>query len=376
MEPAAGERGTWAGVDAGLSGAPIQRAGACSARLLPALGPGARLDPCHRRRAYFSIPFALASFLLRRRDIDFGWMLWLFAAFILACGTTHFFAIWTLWEPDYGAEGLVKVATAMVSVITAVMLWPLLRRAVLLPSPAQLRQALAERDLAQAQLAQTQRLEAAGQLSGGIAHDFNNLLTIVVANLDRAQRLGGQDPGLAKALAAATAGAERAAKLTDQLLSFSRRQSLDTAPQDLCAIIETARDMAEAALPPGIVFETDCAEDLGDVLIDRRQAENAVLNLIVNARDAMPGGGRLTVRARNLGRDKVLLEVADTGEGMTAEIRARVFEPFFTTKDPGRGTGLGLSQVYGLIAQSNGSIEIDSEPGAGTTVRIVLPRAK
>lgn len=326
--------------------------------------------------AYFSIPFALGAFLLRRRDVDFGWMLWMFAAFILACGTTHFFAIWTLWEPDYGIEALIKLATAAISVVTAVMLWPLLGRALALPSPAALRQALAERDLAQAQLAQTQRLEAAGQLSGGIAHDFNNLLTVVIANLDRAQRLGGAtDASLAKALGGAMAGAERAARLTDQLLSFSRRQALEPAPQDLCAIIETAQSMAHAALGPGIAFHIDCTDDLGAVLIDRRQAENALLNLIVNARDAMPGGGVLTVRARNLDGHRVVLEVADTGEGMSSEARARAFEPFFTTKEPGRGTGLGLSMVYGFVAQSNGSIEIDSAPGHGTTVRIVLPRA-
>lgn len=326
--------------------------------------------------SYYSIPFALGAFLLRRRDVDFSWMLWMFAAFILACGTTHFFSIWTLWEPDYGIEALVKVATAAISVVTAVMLWPLLGKALAVPSPAQLRQALAERDLAQAQLAQAQRLDAAGQLSGGIAHDFNNLLTVVIANLDRAQRLGGSlDPSLAKALGGAMAGAERAARLTDQLLSFSRRQALEPGPQDLCAIFETAQEMAQAALGTAIELEIDCDDDVAKVMIDRRQAENAMLNLIVNARDAMPSGGKITFRARNAPGNKVVLEVSDTGEGMSAETRARAFEPFYTTKGPGRGTGLGLSQVYGLVAQSDGTIDIDSSPGAGTTVRIVLPRA-
>ncbi len=208
--------------------------------------------------AYFSIPAVLATYLTRRRDIDFGWVAWMFAAFIMACGTTHFFAIWTLWHPDYGIEGLVKAATAGVSVFTAVALWPLLPRAIALPSPAQLQNVnadlkvrIAERDAALAALQreageraraeealrQAQKMEAVGQLTGGIAHDFNNLLTVVVANLDRARRLGGGDARVDAALGNALSGAERAAKLTDQLLTFSRRQQLQPEVQDLNAVL-------------------------------------------------------------------------------------------------------------------------------------------
>ena len=351
--------------------------------------------------AYFSIPVAIAYFLTRRRDVAFGWVVWMFAAFIMACGTTHFLSIWTLWHPDYGVEGLVKAGTAAVSVVTAVALWPLLPRAIALPSPAQLQRAnadlslrigerdaalaalrreTAERERAEDLLRHAQKMEAVGQLTGGIAHDFNNLLTIVVANLDRVRRLTEGDARLERPLANALSGTERAAKLTSQLLAFARRQPLHAAEQDLNAIVTVMHGLAAAMLPAGMRIDLDLTSDLWPVRVDMNQMESVLLNLIVNARDAMPGGGSVAIRTRNkpgddAAGDRVVLEVTDAGTGMTPETAARAFEPFFTTKGVGEGTGLGLSQVYGFVTQSGGTVAIDSAPGQGTTIRIALPRA-
>lgn len=355
--------------------------------------------------AYFSIPVALGYFLIRRRDVAFGWVTWLFAAFITACGVTHFLSIWVLWNPDYGPEALVKAVTAAVSVTTAIALWPLLPRAIALPSPAMLRRAnddlsvgIAERDAALAALAretterqrteamlrQSQKMEAIGQLTSGIAHDFNNLLTVVIANLDRVQRLPEGDERSRGAVANALIGAQRAATLTDQLLSFARKQPLLPVAQSLNPVVLQVSSMAAAALPKSIRIDTDLADALWPVAIDTAQTEAAVLNLLVNARDAMPNGGAVTIRTRNQPDgshpaqppgDHVMLEVVDSGCGMSAAAVEHAFEPFFTTKKVGEGTGLGLSQVYGLVKQSAGQIQIESEPGEGTIIRIFLPRS-
>jgi signal transduction histidine kinase len=343
--------------------------------------------------AYFSIPVVLAVFLTRRRDVQFGWVVWMFAAFILACGTTHFLSILTLWVPAYGPEGLVKLFTAMVSVATAVALWPLLPRAMALPSPAQLQfanselrlrvnerdaafrslqEAVAERDRVEEMLRQSQKMEAVGQLTGGIAHDFNNLLTIILANLERADRLGQGDPRLKRSLASAREGADRAARLTHQLLAFSRRQPLLPRPQDLNAILRGMSDMLGRTLGPRIEVRLDLDPDARPVLIDSSQAENAILNLAINARDAMPGGGRLDISTRAQD-DRLILAVTDSGVGMPPEVAERAFEPFYTTKGLGEGSGLGLSQVYGFTRQSGGDIAIESEPGRGTRVVITIP---
>ena len=355
--------------------------------------------------AYFSIPVALGYFLIRRRDVAFGWVAWLFAAFITACGVTHFLSIWVLWNPDYGPEALVKAITAAVSVATAIALWPLLPRAIALPSPAMLRRAnddlrtgISERDAAlsalaretterlrtEAMLRQSQKMEAIGQLTSGIAHDFNNLLTVVIANLDRVQRLPEGDERSRGAVANALVGAQRAATLTDQLLSFARKQPLQPVAQNLNPVVLQVSSLAAAALPKSVRIETDLADALWPVAIDTAQTEAAVLNLLVNARDAMPDGGSITIRTRNQpdgshpaqpAGDHVMLEVVDSGCGMSPATIEHAFEPFFTTKNVGEGTGLGLSQVYGLVKQSAGQIQIDSAPGEGTIIRIFLPRS-
>ncbi len=344
--------------------------------------------------AYFSIPVVLASFLSRRRDVQFGWVVWLFAAFIMACGLTHFMSILVLWVPAYGIEGLLKVVTALVSVGTAIALWPLLPKAVALPSPAQLaianadltmrvgerddalealKRETAEREHAQDLLRQVQKLEAVGQLTGGVAHDFNNLLMIVAGNLERAGRLAAGNEPMKGALANAMEGVDRAAKLTQQLLAYSRRQPLVPSSQNLNEVASTTSELLGRTLGPEYRVVLDLAENLPNVVVDRSQTENVILNLAINARDAMPQGGRLSIRTW-AEEHEVFLAVSDTGTGISEEIRDRIFEPFFTTKAVGRGTGLGLSQVYGFIKQSGGDIKVDSAPGEGTTVILKLPR--
>ena len=280
-------------------------------------------------------------------------------------------------------------------------LWPLLPKLIALPSPAQLalandglRLRVAERDTAlvaleretaerqrvEDRLRQSQKMEAVGQLTGGIAHDFNNLLQIIVANLDRVQRLTDGDERLARPLANALTGAQRAARLTDQLLSFSRRQPMLAEVQDLNPVITTTVELFRGSRPTGLTLDVELAADLWPVRIDSDQTASALLNLMVNARDAMRGSGTLTIRSRNVPGDAetgdwVELEVADTGTGMSPETIERAFEPFFTTKGVGEGTGLGLSQVYGFATQSDGTVNIVSQPGAGTAITIRLPRA-
>jgi len=472
--------------------------------------------------AYYSIPVGLVYFIMRRRDVAFGWMFTLFAAFILLCGSTHFVEIWTLWHPDYAIQGMLKAATAAVSVVAAVSLWPILPKALALPSPAQLRLAndnlsreVEQRTRAVAELArekdfteflinstsecmatidrdqivrvwnpaiaefsgisaaeavgrpvfdvqpqllgtiyedairsvmtgrervledevavpatatsrkrwvdaryspihdrdghvigciifvrdvtlrhevedtlrQAQKMEAIGQLTGGIAHDFNNFLTAVIGNLDLiGSRLPNAPAEVERLRQSALQGAQRAATLTRQLLAFSRRQVLNPQPVDVNALVGGMSDLIRRTLGEQIVTETVLAAGLWRTFADPNQVESALLNLAINGRDAMKGAGRLTLKTANASLDEideregrvsgdyVAISVADTGGGMTEEVRERAFDPFFTTKEVGQGSGLGLSQVYGFAKQSGGHVKIDSQVGRGTVVTLYLPR--
>jgi PAS domain S-box-containing protein len=238
-------------------------------------------------------------------------------------------------------------------------------------------------------LRQTLKMEALGRLAGGISHDFNNLLTIIGGRTDLLLQVRELPEATRRDVELIEKTAERAAVLTRQLLAFSRKQVLQPRVLDLnTAVVQMGR-MLQRLIGEDIDLVLVARPGLGRVYADPGQIEQVVLNLAVNARDAMPRGGRLTIETANataptppgaagpddgIARAAVMLAVADTGVGMDAETRSRIFEPFFTTKDPGRGTGLGLSTVYGVVEQSGGQIEVDSEPGAGTTFRIYLPR--
>jgi len=246
---------------------------------------------------------------------------------------------------------------------------------------------LTSRKRTEEQLAQAQKMEAVGQLSGGLAHDFNNLLTVVVGNAETLSLALNARPDLKQAADMIATAGERGAELTRRLLAFSRRQMLQPAQINCNRLIDSMQRMLWRTLREDIEIRIALAPDLWPAFADPGQLESAILNLAINARDAMPNGGGLSISTANVAVDEhycdrypevtpgnyILIAVTDTGEGMAPEVLGRAFEPFFTTKEVGRGSGLGLSMVYGFLKQSNGHVSIYSEVGLGTTVRLYLP---
>jgi signal transduction histidine kinase len=243
-----------------------------------------------------------------------------------------------------------------------------------------------EREKVESALRQAQRLEAVGQLTSGVAHDFNNLLTVVLGNVRQMQK-SGPDTATARRLDMMQLAAERGAKLTSQMLAFSRRQKLEPRPVDLNDAVAGMKELLQSTMGGSVRLETALQPNLWLAMIDPTQIELVILNLAINARDAMEVGGALSVETGNvvLGPpsrpeepppgEYVMVAVSDTGSGMTPEVLARAFEPFFTTKEVGKGSGLGLSQVFGLAKQSGGGVRIDTVVGEGTSIRLYLPRA-
>ncbi|MGH9334444.1 MAG: ATP-binding protein, partial [Vicinamibacteria bacterium] len=245
-----------------------------------------------------------------------------------------------------------------------------------------------ERRVLEARLLQAQRLEAVGLLASGVAHDFNNILTVISGQCHLVLSQGSLELGGRNRIEEIDRAAERAASLIRQLLAFSRRQVLQLSVLDLNRVLRDMNGMLARVIGEDVVIECELASDLGRVKADRGQIEQVVVNLAVNARDAMPRGGKLTLRTGNVEVDEtralgteglrtgpyVMLSVSDRGAGMSQEVLTRIFEPFYTTKELGRGTGLGLSSVYGIVKQSEGAIEVSSVPGKGSTFEVLLPR--
>ena len=357
--------------------------------------------------SYYSIPLALAYFVSKRRDIPFGWTFWMFAVFILGCGTTHFVEIWTLWYPDYLTQGLVKVATAAISVATAIVLWPIIPHLLALPSPAQFRDAnealsaeivernrvvdALQREIINHQrteeiLRQSQKMEGLGQLTGGVVHDFNNVLLILRGQLHILKRRG-LVPGDDTHVAAVERAIARGEGLTRQLLSFARRQTLDPSVIDLNDEMPKLLDLLRRSLRADIEIRLDMPPSIAPIEVDQNEFELALINIAANARDAMRRGGVLNIAIANetlpsddpalqsLSGDVVSISLSDSGEGISPETIDRIFEPFFTTKQQGKGTGLGLSQVYEFARQSGGTVSARSTPGQGSTITLYLPRS-
>ena len=305
---------------------------------------------------------------------------------------------WRIQAWTIGAASAVGIAALLLS------LWALARQFSAYEAATRAmdaaRRAVEGREQAEQALRQSQKMEAIGQLTGGVAHDFNNLLQAIGINLHVIDSRT-DDERIAGPARLALQAVERGATLTQHLLAFSRRQQLRPVPVDVATLVERTSRLLGRTLGQSVRIETEVAPGLWPAMIDPTQLEMAVLNLALNARDAMPGGGTLWILAGNrtvgsqatgnrlpgagplpveveglAAGDYVVLRVRDTGTGMAAEVAARAFEPFFTTKEVGRGTGLGLSMVHGLATQSGGGVELDSRPGLGTTVTLYLPRAE
>ena len=385
--------------------------------------------------SYFLIPILLFRFVRQRRDISFKWIFLAFAMFILACGTSHLLGAVTVFNPVYRVEGLVKAVTAAASVATFLLLIPTMPTLVALPSPSVLESAnrrlaveVEERRAAEAavrnlnekleqrvvdrtadleralvdlrtemkrredlekQLIESQKMEAIGRLAGGVAHDFNNLLTVILGYSDLVRAQVEDQPEAASSLAEVWKAAERASSLTQQLLAFSRRQVAVVRVVDLNETVRSTEKMLRRLIGEDIDLVLKLSADIPRVKTDPSHIDQVLLNLAVNARDAMPEGGRLTVETSGVEIDEgyasthpgiapgahVMLAVGDTGTGMDDTTQARIFEPFFTTKEQGKGTGLGLSIVYGIVKQNGGEIMVYSEIGHGTVFKILLPAA-
>jgi signal transduction histidine kinase len=360
--------------------------------------------------AFFATAFFLAFFVYRRRDLQFTSAFLGFGIYITACGVTRLLSILTLWVPAYGIETVVKGVVAVMSVgIAGALLLVVLPRLLVLPSRKQLQLAYAaleeeikqrrsaeamvrrfqEMEATEAQVRQAQKMEAIGQLTGGVAHDFNNILTVITGSIEiLADAVKGR-PQLAQITDLISAAAARGADLTQRLLAFARRQPLQPRSIDVNELVVDVVRLLRPTLGEQIEIESMLAHDCAPALIDPSQLSTAILNLALNARDAMPNGGKLTLETKNVELDDayagmnsevkaghyVLIAVSDTGEGIPAKLLDKVFEPFFTTKDVGKGSGLGLSMVYGFVKQSNGHVKIYSEEGHGTTVKLYLPQA-
>jgi signal transduction histidine kinase len=281
---------------------------------------------------------------------------------------------------------IITLATALGIVLVILSLvawtWSMRRDAALLAASS------AERQLAEAQLRQVQKIEAIGQLTGGIAHDFNNKLAVIISGLSLIKRrIGTDNAGIASLIDATMDGAQTAVALTSRLMTFARRQSLEPKVTDANNLIKGMADLVNRSIGEAVTLKTKLLPGLWLIRTDAAQLESAIVNLCVNARDALPDGGSIIIETANAqlnelrasayslsSGDYVSISVKDNGSGMTPDVLDKAFDPFFTTKEVGKGTGLGLSQVHGFVKQSHGHVRIDSEPGLGTTVTMLFPR--
>lgn len=335
--------------------------------------------------AYYSIPIGLLYFVRKRRDLAFHWMFVLFAAFILSCGTNHVFNVWALWQPLYRLDGIVKAVTAMLSVATAAILWPLIPRALALPSPDQLRATndrlateVAERRRAeqelrstQAKLVRNERLAVLGQLAGGVAHEIRNPLHVIKSSLYFLRSKHPEIAGKSKEhFERIELHVDTASQIVAELLDYAR--TAQSQPETFALWDSLEASLSAVGIPPRIVVERLPPAAAVLICADRVQIDRIAQNILRNAVQAMPDGGKLSIRVAAKDGHAVA-EVCDTGGGISHEDLPHVFEPLFTTKAKGIGLGLAISKVY--AEQNDGGLEVQSELGRGATFRLVLPLA-
>lgn len=333
--------------------------------------------------SYFSIPLALATFVTKRKDLAFHWMFVAFAGFILACGTTHLMAIYTLWIPSYWLSGFVKLITAIVSLITALLLWPLIPRALALPSPAEMKKANDELRNTQAQLVHSAKMASIGQLVAGVAHEVNNPLSFCVNHVHNIQRWMKdleqcEEPLKDKKWEKCTSrlsevrqGLDRIGELVQRLRTLSSKDSPDVQQADIHDIISTALLFMKYQLNDEIEVVKDFTDD-GSLSCHPTHLSQVFINLLTNAVQSIDGRGTLTIKTTRQ-RESLQIEIRDTGSGMDQETLKQIFEPFFSTRPVGSGMGLGLAISSQIIEMHHGRIEAESTPGEGSTFRIQLP---
>jgi signal transduction histidine kinase/CheY-like chemotaxis protein len=366
--------------------------------------------------AYYLIAAILFYFILKRRDVPFFWVFLLFGAFILSCGTTHFMSAWTIYYPSYWIEGGIKTINAVISFGTAIVLIPLMPKLLALPSlkSALDNVALLNKDLTQkihsleeeiqkrkkaeeenwsleAQLRQAHKMEAIGTLAGGIAHDFNNILAAILGYANLAKVAISEESPAKDKIEEVLKAANRAKDLVKHILSFSHKGGQEKLPVDVCHIVKDSLKLLRASIPTSIRIIENIEEDCGGVMADPTQAHQIVMNLCTNAFQAMEeDGGVLTVNACavELTTDDlknrpdlqpggyIRLTVHDTGSGIESGNIDKIFDPYFTTKGIGKGSGMGLAVVAGIVRSHDGIIEVDSTQGQGTTFRVYLPQTE
>ncbi len=353
--------------------------------------------------AYFAIPVVLAYFVLRRKDVPFPRIFWLFALFIMSCGIGHGIEATIFWHPWYRLSGVVKMITAIVSWATVIALIPLLPKALALPGLAKVNADLAreieERKRAEerqrkleSQFQQAQKLESLGVLAGGIAHDFNNLLTSILGYADLASHEVKPGTSAHNHITEAISGARRAAELTNQMLAFSGKGRFVIEPLNINEVVEGMSRLLQVSISKKCVLQIRPAPNLPAIETDGPQLRQIIMNLIINASEAIGDqNGVINISTGVMECDQdylsasylddhlpagtyVYIEVTDTGCGMTEDVRVKIFDPFYTTKFTGRG--LGLAAVLGIVRGHRGAIKVYSEPGKGTMFKVLFPASK
>lgn len=329
--------------------------------------------------AYYSIPLGLVYLAHRRPDLIPKHLLWMFGAFIFACGTTHLISIYTMWVPAYTLQGIVKGITASLSIATAVIVVRLLPQALKIPSAESLQRTnnelktqIAKRERAEKQLREKEKMEVAGQMAAGLAHDFNNLLSVIVGVTSLLKERQDLPAETREQIEMVDTNGQRMANTVRQFLDFSRRTVATRRVVSLGDAVEAAMPGILEALPEAASVSLEITDKQLDVRTNDEQLRHLLRSLVNNAAESAGDGGQVSVRLDADG-DHAVLTVEDNGTGIPADVLTRIYEPFFTTKSPTHHNGLGLAQAHGIVSQHGGQITAGNRPGGGALFTVRLP---